>query len=255
MGNPLWAALQPIINIHSGEIIGHEALLRGAPHTHWESPDVLFAIADRLGHRTVLEANARCLALNRLRELPLTQNLFLNVDALSCDIPAMPGHRYTDPRRVVLEISERQPILDNPILLKQVPEWKKAGHLIALDDYGSGYMGLGAILMLEPDILKLDRIVIAGIDHNPVKQKIIRAMAHLAKALGLDIIAEGIETQGELDVLRDSGILYGQGYLLGRPSPFPLVPQTLPMRDDAPPISSKSRSLHTDFTKNSVSKT
>lgn len=99
----LWSALQPIVALDSGYVVAHEALLRGPAGTDWESPAALFAAADRMGSRLVLEANARRMALRRLPDLPENQKLFINIDALSPEIPAMPGYSAIDPKRVTLK--------------------------------------------------------------------------------------------------------------------------------------------------------
>lgn len=230
----LWTALQPIVDLETGVVVAHEALLRGPQGTRWESPAALFDAANRLGHRDILEANARRLALARLLDLPADQKLFMNVDAWSPDIPAMPGRFDIPPERVVLEVSERQPVLENPVLLDQVRIWRSAGHTIALDDYGSGYMGVGAILMLEPDIIKLDRIMIAGVHHDRRRQAIVQTMAHLGEALGITVIAEGLETREEIACVRAAGIRFGQGYALGRPQRDPVAqPITVPSREES----------------------
>lgn len=247
MGYGLWSALQPIVNLVSGEVLAHEALLRGAPGTAWESPTALFTKASALGHRVTLEAIARDLSLRRLRELPIHQKLFMNIDAWSPEIPAMPGHPHIDPRRVVLEVSEQQPVLMNSQLLTQVARWREQGHAIALDDYGAGYMGLGAILTLNPDILKLDRVIIADLDQDVQRQTVIKHMVAMCQDLGVVLLAEGIETVAELTVLQEVGVTVGQGFLLGRPQRDPVDRVVLPgatpdlvgarrcALDDAPP--------------------
>ncbi len=129
MGEQLWSALQPIVDTDTGRIVAHEALLRGPQGTPWESPGALFAAAARLGHQVILEANARRLAIQRLSDLPSDQRLFVNIDAMVPDMPAAPRHPDILVHRIVLEISERQPIIDNPALWDQVSTWREAGSL------------------------------------------------------------------------------------------------------------------------------
>lgn len=217
----LWTALQPIIDLETGEVVAHEALLRGPQGTSWETPAALFAIADRLGQRTTLEIHARRLALGRLKDLPTDQQLFMNVDMSNPDMPALPGYADVRPDRVILEISEQQPILDNPQLLEQIRHWRAAGHRIAMDDYGTGYMGIGAMLSINPDFIKLDRLVIAGVEHDPKRQAIMQSITRMSPILNAIIIAEGLETPDEIACVRDAGIRYGQGFGLGRPQRNP----------------------------------
>lgn len=239
MGDKLWTALQPIVDAATGHVVAHEALLRGPEGTDWESPLALFAAAERLGHRTILEANARHMALSRLSDIPPYQRLFINIDVMSLDMPVAPGYRALRTDRVVLEISERQPIVDNPHLVAQVHAWRAAGFTIALDDYGAGYMGLGALLKLRPDLLKLDRVIIHGVTTDAVHRAAVRNMVELGRDLSIVIVAEGVETAEEYSALRDCGVQYMQGYLFGRPQyspapePLPLpapIPQERPVR-------------------------
>ncbi len=230
MGYDLWSALQPVVDLGTGRVMAHEALLRGAIGTEWESPGALFAKATQLGHRVTLEAIARDLGLRRLDDLPSTQKLLLNIDALSPEIPALPGHPDVSPSRVILEISEQQPVLTNPTLLDQVVLWRSQGHAIALDDYGSGYMGIGAILLLKPDIIKLDRVIIGDIDQDRVRQIVVEHLVHMCRDLEIALVAEGIETPEELWTVQDLGIPFGQGFLLGRPQADPLTEVELPTR-------------------------
>lgn len=223
MGYGLWTALQPLVDLRNGTVVAHEALLRGALGTEWESPVVLFAKASQIGHRVTLEAIARDLGIRRLQDLPDHQKLFLNIDALSPEIPALPGHPDVNPSRVVLEISEQQPVLSNPKLLDQVKLWRTHGHSIALDDYGSGYMGIGAILTLKPDLLKLDRVIIGDIDQDRVRQTVVRHLVHMCRDLDVTLLAEGIETLEELWTVQELGVPFGQGFLLGRPQREPVV--------------------------------
>lgn len=215
-------ALQPVVDLTTRQVIAHEALLRGPAGTPWERPDTLFAAADRLGQRALLETNARRLAVNRLADLPDHHRLFINIDTLVPDIPAMPGHPSDYATRVTLEISERQPVVHNAALLEQVQHWRAMGHQIAIDDYGAGYMGAGALLALNPDILKLDRMVIAGIDYDRRRQVLVAAIARMGIDLGIQVIAEGIETKAECHAIQEAGVTLAQGYYLGHPQDHPV---------------------------------
>lgn len=224
--HPLWIALQPIVDLHTSTVIGHEALLRSRSNSP-EMPETLFNTAARDGHLAELEERARRLALDRVTELPADQKLFLNICTGCLDIPVQPQSTI-DPQRIVLELSERHAVVDNARLIKQVRTWRAEGYLIALDDYGVGYMGPGAVLVLKPHIIKLDRVLIAGIDHDPRRQTMLHNIQQLTNELGIVPIAEGIETPEELAYLGDAGIRYGQGYLLGRPDKRPQTQATCP---------------------------
>lgn len=221
MWQHLRSDLQPIVHAHLGTILGHEALLRGEAGTEFESPDALIGEATQHGTRETLEAKARELAVARLPDLPADQWLFINIDTANPDLPILPAESPVAPERIVLEISEKWPILDNPRLLAQVDAWRAAGFRIAVDDYGNGYMGLGAVFALKPDVLKIDRVVTSGAVHDDVRQAAIEAVLHIAARAHMVVIAEGVETPQEYWLLRSLGVRYMQGFLLGRPQSEP----------------------------------
>ena len=218
----LRSVLQPIVDVDKGEVMGHEALLRGPAGSKWESPAVLFADAARRGQGELLEAKARSLALARLHDLPQGQRLFINIDTLVLNLPVFPHFNEVPRERIVLEISEMRPIIENRRLLESVQTWKEAGFCIAIDDYGAGYMGLGAIFALKPDMLKLDRVVTAGAQTDEIRRVAIRAVLDIARKADMMVIAEGIETHEEYCALHRLGIRYMQGYYFGRPQDDPL---------------------------------
>ncbi len=220
----LWMAWQPIVGLEKGEIVGHEALVRGPIDSPWALPDAIFARAARLGQNAMLETICRRLAFAGGHErLPESQRLFVNVNLLTPGIPLDPGRVPLPPHRVAIEISEAQPILDNHVLLEQLAAWRDLGYWIVVDDYGTGYAGPGAILAIQPDIMKLDRRLISGIDSNMQKRQTVRAVRQWTHDLGIILVAEGIETLDELRVVQNLGVDYGQGYLLGRPERDPIA--------------------------------
>jgi len=95
---------------------------------------------------------------------------------------------------------------------------------VRLDNYGARYMGVGALLTLEPDIIKLDRVMIAGVHQDKRRQAIVQSLVRLGTALGVTVIAEGLETAEEIAFVRDAGVRWGQGYALGRPHREPAAP-------------------------------
>lgn len=222
MRQSLWCALQPIVDAITGRVVAHEALLRGPRNTPWESPQNLFQSAQRLGQTDLLEFNARRLAIRRQKDLPSSQVLFMNINATNPSLP-LRLESWSIPPRLAIEISEQQPILDNPELAEQIAKWRQAGHPIVLDDYGAGYMGPGAILAIRPNVIKIDRQLIESLDHDPAKRVLVNAIAETARALGILLIGEGVETMHEFIALRKMGIRYMQGFYFARPSPDPWV--------------------------------
>ena len=94
--------------------------------------------------------------------------------------------------------------------------------LIAIDDTGAGHASLNHLIELKPDFIKLDRALVTGLDLDAGKHALVRNMSRLAEDLGAELVAEGIETEGELWALRELGVPLGQGYFLGRPAPQPV---------------------------------
>jgi EAL domain-containing protein (putative c-di-GMP-specific phosphodiesterase class I) len=116
-----------------------------------------------------------------------------------------------------LEISEQQIIGDPTYLVPAVRALREAGILIAIDDVGFGSSCLESLVLLEPDILKIDKRCVIGIDTDPPRIEHLRRYVRMARTLGCQVVAEGIETAGELAVVRSLGIEYGQGYLGASP--------------------------------------
>ena len=100
-----------------------------------------------------------------------------------------------------------------------IAEMRARGVRIALDDFGTGLSNLARLRRFPVDILKIDRLFVAGLGGAGREEAILEATAMLARRLDMDLVAEGIETEAQAATLRDLGIRYGQGYLLGRPAP------------------------------------
>jgi EAL domain-containing protein (putative c-di-GMP-specific phosphodiesterase class I) len=121
---------------------------------------------------------------------------------------------------LVLEITENVFLLNDEIVVSQLHDLAARGIIIAIDDFGSGYSSLGYLSKLPIGILKIDRSFVNGIDHGPEEAAVAQAIIRLGHTLGLEIIAEGIETAEQLAELTKRGCILGQGYLLGRPAPL-----------------------------------
>jgi EAL domain-containing protein (putative c-di-GMP-specific phosphodiesterase class I) len=122
------------------------------------------------------------------------------------------------PRRIVLEVTERQEVGDYAPLAAALAPLRRAGLRIAVDDAGAGFASMRHILQLKPDLIKLDREIIAGIDGDPAQRALGAAMVGFACEIGAVLVAEGIETEAELAAVTKLGMTAAQGYLLGRPS-------------------------------------
>jgi EAL domain-containing protein (putative c-di-GMP-specific phosphodiesterase class I) len=128
------------------------------------------------------------------------------------------------PERLLFEITEVEQVRDTGRLRETVAAQRAHGVRIAIDDFGAGYAGLGLLVEVQPDFLKLDMHLLRGVDRDRVRARIVSAIAAASQSLGITVIAEGIETPGELAALHDMGIRHFQGYLLARPALEALPP-------------------------------
>jgi EAL domain-containing protein (putative c-di-GMP-specific phosphodiesterase class I) len=119
--------------------------------------------------------------------------------------------------RVVLEVTERASLAGLKDLPSRVKGLRDMGFRIAIDDLGAGYAGLSSFTQLEPEIAKIDMSLVRGIDTDHRRRSIVHAMADLCRDLGILVVAEGVETGAERDVLAETGCDALQGYLFGRP--------------------------------------
>lgn len=218
-GRAIAIACQPIVDLSSGALLGYEALSRfPAPET---CPAGWFADAHRVGKGTELELLAIELALAELPKLPPRAYLSLNVSPCTILGGALAACLAAAPlERLVLELTEHAPIEEYPAIAEALGGLRSSGLRLAIDDAGSGYASFRHILRLRPDMIKLDQSLIHGIDRDPGRRALAAALTGFARDTGSAVVAEGVETDAELEVLRGLGIRAGQGYLLGRPAPL-----------------------------------
>jgi EAL domain-containing protein (putative c-di-GMP-specific phosphodiesterase class I) len=212
---------QPIVELATGTVSGHEALARfdtdpPAP------PDVWFESASEAGCGPELEAAAIRAALRWLPEMPQNQCMNLNVGAASLGDPGVQDELLRAPlERITLEITE-QSLLERPEQSHRfIATSRELGARLAIDDLGAGYSGLHRVLELSPDVIKLDRKLVSGLDQDPVRLALVRAAATFASSIGSEVVAEGVEHAAELAVLRQIGVTHAQGNRLGRPVAAP----------------------------------
>lgn len=211
--------LQPIVDLKTGQLLGVEALSRFADHH--DSPEDVFAVAHQAGLGTALELAAIRTALTALDSLPPAVYLSVNAAPDTVVAPALQtllGQVACE--RVVLELTEHIAFTDQPRLKESLAELKTRGLRVAVDDTGSGFASLQNILALAPEVIKLDRALATGIDRDPVRQALTRALSGFAADCGASMVVEGIETRAELTTLRALGVCGGQGFYLGRPVPL-----------------------------------
>lgn len=220
--NQLFVVFQPIVSLRTGELFGFEALSRPANPIYHNIVE-LIDDAEASGHYTILEKRMVYNALDTYMERDekfKDQYLFINTAPYATldekdynDI----RDRYFGHMKVVFEVIERNR-LEPEEINRRKSIVTKAGAKFALDDFGSGYSNHIALLALEPDIIKIDRELVRGIDNDLRKQHMLEDMISYSRYRGTRVLAEGVETRDELETLCRMGIDFAQGYYTGRPN-------------------------------------
>ena len=226
----LSTVFQPILEIHDirgGErkVFAHEALTRGPRGTNIERSDILFEYVRRKRGEARVDRLAIAAALSEARGLPGLRALCLNIHAatleqdrdlpdwlpevaLACGIPV---------GRLIVEIVEHAPPWSGRHFLESLDRLRDLGLRIALDDVGLGQSNYRMILDCQPDLLKIDRHFVAGAGSDDHRRAVLESIASLARRLGGQAVAEGIEDEADLAAAADAGIDLFQGFLLARP--------------------------------------
>jgi EAL domain-containing protein (putative c-di-GMP-specific phosphodiesterase class I)/ActR/RegA family two-component response regulator len=221
----LWMAYQPIVLWSGKKTHAYEALLRSREPS-FGNPSALLSAAEKLRRvhdlgRTIRNAVAAAAAEVK------TPGLFVNLHPLDLNdeelySPKAPLSKFAS--KVVLEITERAPLVDVGNLPDHLKALRKMGYQIALDDLGAGYAGLTSLAQLQPEVVKLDMSLIRDVDKNVTKQRLVGSMTRLSEEMGMKVVVEGVETKEERDALLSLGCDLFQGYLFAKPGPpFPTV--------------------------------
>ncbi len=228
MKGSIYPVYQPIISLSEGHVFGYEALTRFHDRSWFEGPQQLFQFAESAGQLYALDRLARENAIDHCSGLERDQKLFINVMAQIMEDPGFsPGqtislleeHRLK-PHTIVFEITERSSIADYPAVKKVLEHYRSQGYQIAIDDVGAGYSSLQSIVELRPDFIKVDRSIIQNIHEDDMKRHVLHTLMEIGAKMNVSLIAEGIETNEELTLLKKMGVDYAQGYLLGKPAAF-----------------------------------
>jgi EAL domain-containing protein (putative c-di-GMP-specific phosphodiesterase class I) len=147
--------------------------------------------------------------------------LQLDSDALVEDVRAALDATGLDPKRLVLEVTESTLMHDPAAVARRMTALKTLGVRVAIDDFGTGYSSFSYLQQFPVDVLKIDRSFVAAMHESPHALALVEALIQLGRALGLNVIAEGVEEAGQLEMLRRVGLDTAQGYLFGRPLPGP----------------------------------
>lgn len=208
---------QPVVEMGTGAVVAYEALAR---FTGADTATV-FRDAARTGRGLELEVLAlrAALAAAAHRPLDVVVGVNLSPEALTTAavLDLLLQHRGA---RIGVEITEHAPVDDYGALLEARARLRDAGVVVSVDDAGSGYASMRHVLRLRPDVVKLDASIVSGLADDPAKRALAVAMRTFAEGIGALLVAEGIETPEERDVLVEHGFAYGQGWLWGRPASF-----------------------------------
>ena len=225
-------AFQPIIDTTTSTVWGYEALIRGP------SGEGAPSILSRVRPEQKYKFDQAC----RIKAIELAARLFpregamprLSINFLpnavyepaACLRATLAAARKSDfPREAIMfEFTESELVRDTTHLQSIITEYRKQGFITALDDFGAGFAGLGLLADFQPDLIKLDMALIRGIDGSHPRQVIVAGVMHIARELGIKVLAEGIETEAEFAVLRSAGVTLHQGYLFAKPS-FEMLPK------------------------------
>ncbi len=207
---------QPIVGLATMEVVGYEALTR---LDSGQRPDAFFAGAWSVSLGPEAELAALGLALAESAWLPAGRWLSVNlapgtVTTHQADLLML---RASD-RPIVIEVTEHELVPDYPGL-RHAARGLGNNVLVAVDGVGSGVANFAHIVELQPDFVELDIQLVRGINQDAARQALVVGLRHFARSVGCRLIAEGIETDAELETLRSLGVELGQGYLLGRPAP------------------------------------
>jgi len=222
LGFDFTMTFQPIVSLDARRIFAHEALVRGLDG---EGAGAILSQVDE-GNRYRFDQLCRVKAVRLASRLGIGTRLSINFlpnavyDPESCirttiaaaEAAGMPFEN------ILFEITEVEQVRDHDHLRRIFETYKRYGFGTAIDDFGAGYSGLGLLAEFHPDYLKLDMQLIRDIDTTPAKQAIVRGIVATAREMSIEVIAEGIEREGEIGFLRDQGISLFQGYFFARPA-------------------------------------
>jgi EAL domain-containing protein (putative c-di-GMP-specific phosphodiesterase class I) len=215
---PIRAVFQPVVALATGHVAGYEALAR-FPGMPGREPGAVFAQARRCGMAPELEAAAIRAALAAAGRRPRGTWLAINVSPMALTAPQVLEALPDDLSEVIVEITEQELVTDDDCVEARLVELRERGARVAVDDAGAAYAGLQHIVRMQPEIIKLDRSLVAGVRSRPDKAALIDCFVGFAQRTGALVCAEGIESLDDLAVLADLDVAYGQGFALARPAP------------------------------------
>ena len=218
-------AFQPIIDADTSGVWGYEALVRGADGSG------AAGILDQVDDANRYKFDQAC----RVKAIELASALFPRSDDIRLSINFMPNAVYEPSaciratldaagrtgfpcKNILFEFTENERMTDAGHVSRIIAEYRRHAFATALDDFGAGYAGLNLLAAFQPDFIKVDMELIRGIDASVARRAILASTLGLARELGIEVIAEGVETVEEFTVLRGIGLKLFQGYLFAKPA-------------------------------------
>ncbi|MFN3612229.1 EAL domain-containing protein [Tepidimonas sp.] len=220
-GGELRMAFQPIVDVARREVFAYEALVRGPGGE--PAGAVLATVTEEQLYG--FDQTCRVLAIDTAQRLGMRARLSINFlpnavyePATCIRLTLAAAHKVGfDPQRLIFEMTEAEKIRDPQHALSIVRDYQDRGFLTAIDDFGAGYSGLNLLAEYQPQLVKLDMALVRDIDRHRARQAIVGGVLGTCAALGVQVIAEGVETRAEYDQLRAMGVALFQGYLIARP--------------------------------------
>lgn len=226
-------AFQPIVDIEKGSVFAFEALVRGsqgesaADVLSRVTPDNRYAFDQQCRVTAIKEAvNAGILQTDAKLSINFLPNAVYSPAACIQLTIGTASEVGFPAQRLIFEFTENEQIADARHIQNIIAAYHEMGFTTAIDDFGAGHAGLGLLVQFQTDLLKLDMDLIRGIDKSEPRRVVVSGVMSIAKALGISVIAEGIETSDEYTVLRDLGVRYMQGYFLAKPG-FQMLPMPI----------------------------
>lgn len=222
---PFTMAFQPIVDLAQKRVWGYESLVRGQ---NGESAfDVLSQVTDE--NRYAFDQACRVKAIELAGEkMPSRSNAMLSINFLpnavyepkACIRATLAASAKANfsPRRLMFEFTEQEEMRDTDHVQHIVTEYRKMGFTTAIDDFGSGFSGLGLLARFQTDIIKIDMDLVRNIDKSPSRQAIVQGIMTMSNLMRFKVLAEGVETEAETRTLHKLGIDLFQGYFFAKPA-------------------------------------
>lgn len=236
-GTGLEAHFQPLVSLKERALFGYEGLIRGVDRERWPTAESLFTAAAAADLGMPLELASARVVIETFARQALPGHIAVNFSAPCIERIGNRSLRTLEfllesgiaPSRVIIELTEHDRVADPGSLKDYVSELRKLGFALALDDFGAGHSSLRLWAELAPEFVKIDRYFISGLHADPARFQCVKALMQLGSVFGTRLVAEGVEAEDDLRVVRDLGIELAQGFLLGMPEaePKPALPMAV----------------------------